>query len=264
MSQKMENLMYIHEIGQGFPVVFLHGSPTPPNILEPIGRALSAQRTALIVHAPGYGQSPILPGSLQGPTLTAVEAEIEQALCSRGVTKAAFVGYSLGAYHALALAVRGVVQATKVVCLAGLASLGPKDREAYLGGAQLIRSGVDLRQLLLQRMVSPGFAARHPELAQQVLSWPEATSLQNLANETEATGRCEDLLPTLSRIGAPVLARVGALDLATPKERSQEIVRAVRSGTLEVVPEVGHALTIEDLPGTIESVKRFLLSSIPE
>lgn len=72
--------MYIGQVGQGFPVVFLHGSPTPAEMLEPIGQALSMQRTALFVHTPGYGRSPSLPRAPEGPTMTAIQQEIERTL----------------------------------------------------------------------------------------------------------------------------------------------------------------------------------------
>ena len=56
----------------------------------------------------------------------------------------------------------------------------------------------------------------------------------------------------------PVLARVGALDVAAGPAASEAIVAAARGGTLEVVPGAGHALMYEDLEGTTASVVRAL------
>ncbi|HEX7603206.1 MAG TPA: hypothetical protein VF316_16425, partial [Polyangiaceae bacterium] len=62
----------------------------------------------------------------------------------------------------------------------------------------------------------------------------------------------------LAALRIPVLARVGAEDAAAPAAKSQEIARAVPGAELQIVPGVGHALTIEDLPGTIDAVRAAL------
>lgn len=255
--------MHIETIGQGSPVIFFHGSSSPPELLEPIGKALSTLRTVHFVHAPGYGRSPVLPRGAARPSLTAIQMAMEQALLDRGITEAAFVGYSLGAYHAMALALRGHVKATRVVCLAGLANLSEADRAARLAALPILRSDFDLRPMMLQTMVSAGFAQRHPECAHQVVRWLDATSRENMADECEAAAYCDNLLPALHGLASPLLARVGELDAVAPPEGSREIVRAVPHGSLEIVPEVGHALPLEDLDGTILSVRRFLLHDDP-
>jgi len=255
--------MHITDYGKGPHVVFFHGCPTTADILEPIGRAISEHRTVHLVHTPGYGQSPALPPGPEGPSLFGIEAEMEKALLSRGIKEAAFVGYSLGAYHALALAIRGGVRVTKLVSLAGVAYLSDEEKAMRMGAAQMLRAGMDLRSTMVSLMVSPGFLQREPRCAEEIMRWMESTSSENLLLELDAIARCESLLPGLSHVTAPLLARVGELDAAAPPKHSQEIVRAIPNGTLEIVPGVGHALTLEDLEGTIESVKRFLLTEGP-
>jgi len=255
--------MHIAHFGQGSHVVFFHGCPTPPDILEPIGRALSEHRTVHFIHSPGYGQSPALPPGPEGPSMASIEAEMEKALLSRGIHEAAFVGYSLGAYHALALAIRSGVRVTKIVSLAGIAHLSDEEKALRMGAGQMMRAGTDIRSMMASMMASPGFLQREPKCAEEILRWMDATTPENLLLELDAITRCENLLPGLTRVTAPLLARVGDLDAAAPPKHSQEIVRAVPHGTLEIVPCVGHALLLEDREGTIESVKRFLLNDDP-
>src|SRR5260221_555065 len=96
----------IEAAGAGEPVLFLHGLPTPWDVLRPIAAACSEKRT-LLAALPGYGPAP----AWSGPTTAARVAEaIERAVLDAGATRLAIVGFSGGAYHALHLAMRGVLQ----------------------------------------------------------------------------------------------------------------------------------------------------------
>lgn len=253
--------MYVRRLGQGAPVVFLHGSPTPAEILAPLAEAIADQRTALLVHSPGYGHSPPLPPSADGPSLLSLQAALEQALLQEGVYEADFVGYSLGAYQALALALRGTIRVRRIACLAGLATLSTAERQGLLSLVPAIRAGVDLSAAMIQRMVSPGFAAQHPEAAASTASWAGATTPGNLADEVEALAAGADLCPRLASLACPLLLRVGELDVAAPAAHSQQIASAAPHATLQIVPGVGHALLLEDRPGTTAAVRDFLLAS---
>lgn len=253
--------MHIRRLGQGAPVVFLHGSPTPAEILAPIADAIADQRTALLVHSPGYGQSPLLPPSGDGLGLVALQIAIEQSLLDAGVHEADFVGYSLGAYQALALALRGTIRVRRIVCLAGFATLSATDRQGLQSLVPAIRAGFDLSAAMIQRMVSPGFAAQHPEAAASTAAWARATTPDNLANEVEALAACADLCPGLATLSSSLLLRVGELDVAAPAALSRHVASVAPHATLQIVPAVGHALLLEDLPGTTAAILDFLLAT---
>ena len=124
--------------------------------------------------------------------------------------------------------------------------------------AVALRAGADLHPVAGPRFLSAGFAATHPEAVKQVEAWLDCVSPAVLANELDAFAAAPDLRAALASLTIPVVARVGALDVAMPPAKSEDIVRAVPNGRLEVVPGVGHALTLEDLDGTIASVRRAL------
>jgi pimeloyl-ACP methyl ester carboxylesterase len=245
----------LRSTGDGPAIVFLHGAPTPPEFLDPIADWVSAFGTAIRVSLPGYGTSPPLPAPFP---VTRVHEAVEQALLARGVRDAAYVGFSGGAYHALALAHRAVVPARSLVLLAGFMGLDDAGRAAFPEFARLLRQGADLRSVAGPRFLSAGYRARHPERAVEVERWLEATSPQNLAAELDAFAAADDLTDAVRAMTCPLLARVGAEDAATPPPYSEAIVRAARSGTLQIVPGAGHALLIEDTAPTIDDVARFL------
>ena len=248
--------MFCVDLGSGPAVMLLHGTPSAPDDLGPLADALSRTRRVLVPHMPGYGQTP----ALHPFSLATVYAELESELRARGVERVALVGFSGGAYRALALALRKNVHATHVVSLGGLAGLDAPFAAAFHQLADVIRTGQDaeLRASFVERMTVPGFAAREPALAASIHAWLDATTKATLADEMDAMAKGEDLRPRLPALDVPVLARVGALDAAVPRSMSEAIVLGTPRAVLQVVPGVGHALLAQDAPATLAAVLAFL------
>jgi len=111
-------------------------------------------------------------------------------------------------------------------------------------------------------MLSPNFAARHPQARARVNDWLDATTSDVLSDELAAAALSEDLTPRLGELGAlPILARGGELDQAAPVAFSEAIAKSGKNATLEIVAGAGHALLVEDEEGSIDSVLRFLSDS---
>lgn len=235
-------------------VLVLHGGPTTPEHIYPLAQALSQSYRAIVMDMPGYGRSPTLDGEY---TLERAQEAIEHTLLEEGVTECATVGFSLGGYRALSIALSGRLRIWAVAVLAGYATLTETQRASMGELAAGVRAGALGRGLMPARMLSPDFLAKHPEAAEETEAWADATSHCNLADELNALMRCQDLRPGLAKLSVPVLARVGELDMAVSVTSSEDIARSCRC-TLEVVPRVGHALLIEDFDATLASVRRVL------
>jgi pimeloyl-ACP methyl ester carboxylesterase len=247
--------MHVSEQGRGKAVVLIGGCPTPASIWDGLVRALATTHRVLVPHLPGYeGSEPLRPYSLAG-----AQKLIEDALLERGVGEAALVGYSLGAWRVLAMALGGRIRPTAVVCLGGGAHWSDEERAVLGGFVQLLRSKMPLPDIMPQRMVSPGFLEAHPESADEVRAWLEAAPREVIADELEAAAlHGEDLRPRLRTLECPVLARTGELDLAAPPEMARAVAESARHGTLQIVPGMGHAWSIEDPAGTSAALARFL------
>ncbi len=221
--------------------------------LDPLAEALAPLHRVLVPHLPGYGKSP----PLECPySIARVGSLLEEALASRGVSECSIVGFSGGAYRALALALGATaLRVTSLVTLAGLAGYDEDVRAAFRMTARMLRNGADLRPMWLSRMTAPGFARKFPHHVAEVMAWLDAASHEVLAAEMDAFADAEDLRPKLASLQIPITARVGALDAATPPSFSAAIVQSVRNGHLQVVPGCGHALLYEDLPATVQAVQ---------
>lgn len=256
LTYRTGGMLHVTESGHGHPVVFLHGAPTTPDHLAPLAQRLAPSRRCLQVHLPGYGQSP----PLTPYRLDESHALVERTLAERGVVEADLVGFSGGAYRALALASRGHLRVRRVVSLAGLMGLFPDERLAMLDTVRMVRAGVALGPLLPAAMLSPAWRSDVGALA-EIAGWGAACPPAALADELEAFADAPPLDREVAGLEAPILVRVGTADLACPLPRSHRIARAARRAVLEEVPGVGHALLVEDRLGTVEAVARFLLDA---
>ncbi|MFL5349953.1 MAG: alpha/beta fold hydrolase [Hyalangium sp.] len=252
--------LFIHEVGHGPAVVLLHGSPSSVAFFEPLVTALQSHRRVLIPELPGYGQSP----PLAGPRLFERTQELlEEALRARGVTQAAVVGFSLGSWRALRLALTGRLEVTQVVTLGGFAALAPEHRDALRATADMLQRMPDFTDPAFRRPVAlnfmaPAFASAHPEAVSEVEAWLDSTTPAWLSIEALSTANVEDLHPRLGSLRAPLTARVGELDRSTPPAYSERMVAAAPHAVLQRVPGCAHALLLEDREGTVAALRAAL------
>jgi pimeloyl-ACP methyl ester carboxylesterase len=238
----------LEQSGRGPAVLFLHGTPTTWDVLRPIAEAYAGRR--LLAAMPGYGKNPGWPGPT---TTTAMVESIERAVLGAGVRELSIVGFSGGAYHALHLAVRGVLRVDRIVALGALGDLAADERAGLRATAQALRSGQDLAGVATARFLAPAFARGNPGACARVETWLEATPRDNLAAELEALSEAPLLLERLSTFQGLVLARTGALDGASPPSHARAIAQACPRGVVQIVDGCGHALLEEDLSGTLRA-----------
>ncbi len=249
--------MFMRELGSGSSIVLLlHGVPSPAEELIPLARALADRHRVLVPDLPGYGDTPA-----GDPSYAAVTRCLVEALSERGATKLrGIVGFSGGVLRALYLLLRGGIEADVLVSLGGLAGFDAAGRAQMQGFADLARADPSamrsrpIIEMMSQRMLSPAWSTSHPQDIERVASWLTLTSPKDLADELEATGQAEDFGPELAKVRARLYARVGALDQACPVALSEALAAGVPNGRVEVVPECGHALLIEDAEATIDAV----------
>lgn len=247
--------MHFTDRGWGEPVVLLHGA-SPVSYFDELVEALVPHYRVLVPELPGWGTSPPLP---EGQAFEVTNRALCEELRQAGVDHAAIVGYSLGGWRALELAVSGAFDVTCVYLLSTFtASPAPELREVYRGYADLARSKADLRPAVRDLYLPPDYAAAHPDIHDQVTDWVHACPRDVFARELDAVAEITDLAPRLSSITCPVVARVGSLDIAAPADWSKAIIDKVPHGRLELVEGCGHALLYEDTDATIASILEYV------
>lgn len=240
-------------LGEGPAVVFIHGTPSPPEDFRSVARALASRHLTVLLHLPGYGNSSF---PKAGWSFDDVYEDIEATLIARGVTRAAFVGFSGGTYHAFALALRRKIEPTAVVGLGGFATKFEQP-ELMHQFAAMLRGNAPLRGIAGPRFLSAKYRDAHPEAIEHVEGWLNATTRAHLADELERVADAPGLTASFDKLGdLPIVMRVGSEDVATPRAFAEPIVKAAKNGKLEVVEGAGHALLLEDAEGTLASIAR--------
>jgi 3-oxoadipate enol-lactonase len=223
-------------------------------IYDALAAELAKSFRVLVPDLPGYGRTALLdPYSLAG-----VREAIEDELAARSIRSVAVVGYSLGGYHALAMALARRVEVSRLALLAPLAGADVPVRDAFRGYAHAVRGGTKVGPVFAQMAIPAAFAAAHPALGNRIAAAGDAVAPATYLAEFEAIAESQDLRPRLGEIRVPTLVRSGDLEQNVPLATAQQIVEAIPGAVLEVVPGCGHLYLEQDAAGTIASVVRFL------
>lgn len=250
--------MFIDDVGAGPAVLVLHGAPTTVAYFRPLVEALVPTRRVLVPQFPGYGKSAAVEGQYR---LESVQASLEDSLLALGVSDVAIVGYSLGAYRALALALSGRLRVNRLVLLGGFAGLAPPHAQALLAVAKTLRAMRDFsdpafRGATARSMLAPAHAT--PGTLAAVESWLDATTPLALAAELEGACLGSDLHSRLGELRLPAVLRTGELDAAAPMAYSEALAAGIAGAVLQRVAGCGHALLLEDERATIDAVRAAL------
>jgi 3-oxoadipate enol-lactonase len=248
--------LHVESYGSGPAVVLLHGVPSSPGDFAPLADRLARRHRVLVPHLPGYGRSASVP---QPYSLERVVIEVEDILAKEGVSQAAFVAFSGGAYKAVAIALRGKIMVSRMVLIAPVLGLDTGAAQSYRDVAEAARMGAfDPRPSWLERMASVEFAARDPSGAARVLAWLDAVARAVLCDELVALADAPDLRPRLPDLDCPILVCAGENDNAVPVSWSEETAQRAARGRFERFAAAGHAVLIERPQEAIRAIHDFL------
>jgi 3-oxoadipate enol-lactonase len=252
MTQASAPDWFVHDEGEGHAVLLLHGLPSPPAEMLELGRRLGGR--LLVPHLPGYDRS----RAVRGPhTVAAIEDGLVRLLQDRHATNALLIGFSMGAYRALSLALREEIEPHALVLLSGFAEISSEERAGFGAFAAALRAGVDLHDQAPPRFLSPA-SQLQPERTAAVRAWLDLASPEVLAAELDDVTRCPSLTSRLGEITCKTLVRTGALDVAAPPHHAEALAAGIRGAGLAIVPEVAHAQWLEDADALERDIGLFL------
>ncbi len=251
--------MYVRESGDGPVVLLLPGCPMPAEHFAELAAELATTHRVLSPDLPGYGKT----AAVGDKNLERTTEMLERAMLDRGVSQLSIVGTSVGAYRGLALAVSGRLRVTALVSIGGFAHLPDDVRAAFGQFAAAVRDGhvSALEGVFIARMLSATFAEAHADVVENVRSWLYLASSEALAAELDAIAALQDLRPQLLGLPTKIVARAGELDVAAPPAFSAALVAASSNAQLEVVPQCGHLLLLEDKEATFASIRGCLTAA---
>ncbi|HYD40390.1 MAG TPA: alpha/beta fold hydrolase [Anaeromyxobacter sp.] len=235
--------------------LLLHGQVLDGEVWAEVAGPLAHTRRVLVPDLPGYGRSPaIAPFSLE-----AVAAAVEASMEARGIRDLDVIGFSLGTYHALALALGGRLRVRRLYLLGPFAGGDVTVRERFAGFAAMVRAGaVDPAEAFVAMSLGAEWAAVHPQTTARVLARARTAPRATIVAELEAAASCTDLRPSLAHVRAPTLVRVGTADVHTPPAWAEEIAAAIPGARLERADGVGHLYAVQEPAALVASVTAFV------
>jgi 3-oxoadipate enol-lactonase len=186
----------------------------------------------------GHGDSPAPPGPYE-------IADLASDVLELGGERAHYVGLSIGGMIGMWLAANAPERIDRLVLICTSAQLGPpsiwQDRAAAVLEAGSTEPVADA---VVDRWLTPGFAAEHPEERAKLRAMLTAADPAGYAACCGAIERM-DLRADLPRITAPTLVISGAEDLSTPVEHQRLIAEAIPGARHEILSPAAHTAAVE-------------------
>ncbi len=268
------------EVGDGEPVVFLHGGPEAGATWAYVAAHLDGIR-AILVDRPGCGLSAAPRNIPDASTLPAYVAQLTADLLDElGIARASLVGSSLGGYSALRSAL-ALTSRVRGVFLAGCPPFVPGWTQipfftllrAPVLGQLMVRmpaTAAGVRMGLMQ--MGHAQALRAGTIPPAMLAWERVwqghtATLRNDARMIRGCGTFLggfaphlDLRPDdLARVKAPVHLLVGTADPIGAEETGQRLVDLLPTASLEVLDGAGHLPWLDEPQRVARSVRSFAL-----
>ncbi len=258
--------IWYQKSGTGAPLVHIHGSAFGHRNFEKLSPLVAKHFEVVDFDLPGYGQSK---GGPEKPDMAAIADLVFEFIRALGFEKVHLHGTSFGAMIGITLAARHPEVIDRLVlscCLARYDQAARMMRSTWKRAAR--DSGMDAVADLTS---VAGFARSfydRPEANAQLASMRIAfsdTKPDAFIAGTEAIEKT-DLTPLLSRVAARTLLLAGQEDNMTPFTPSpsgvgfSSIKDQITSCSLQVIPDCGHYLVIEQPQRAADSIFKFLNS----
>lgn len=239
-------LTHYHELGEGAPVLFLHGSGTGVtaaanwwlNLPE-----LSRDMRCIAIDSIGYGQSVVAPGTEYG--IREWVRHAVRVLDALGIEKTWIVGNSLGGWLAFQFAIDFPERLLGIV---SMGTGGAKLTGALAAHANPVLTPEGVRKTLEMFVVDTSLVT--DELVElRYASALNDTASDRLADVVAARDRDRHALPldfdVLAKLEVPVLLIHGTQDVVIPVSRTWELLQVVPNADAHIFSQCGHWSQVE-------------------
>lgn len=248
--------IHARSLGEGPPVVLLHGLSSSGADWFPIVPGLAARHRLLLLDLRGHGQSSLAVNG--GYAIRHMAADVGTALDYFDIEQAHLIGLSLGGCVALQFAVDNPDRTQRLVLVNTFARL----RNAGTGSLRhrLTRVYAALRDMdRLAHYVATSLFD-DPEYQRITYERMRRNDLGVIRRTMIAILRL-NLLGELDRIQSPTLVLAGDRDKTVPRRCAYEMVTRISNARLRTITDAGHALPYDQPEAFLASTLDFLSQS---
>ncbi len=250
-------------VGQGKPVILLHGFGEDGNIWNAIGNKLSKEFLLIIPDLPGSGKSEILKGvniSMEDYA-DVIKSILEDALKLEKNKKAAVIGHSMGGYIALAFAEKypEILDGLGLFHSTAFADTAEKI-ETRLKGIEFIKNNGAhaFLKTSIQGLFTQRFKDEHPETVTKLINEGLHFTDAALIQYYQAMINRPDRTKVLRECFSPVLFISGEEDKAVPLKFTLQECHLPEVAQINILVQTAHMGMLEQANKSSEVLSSFL------
>jgi pimeloyl-ACP methyl ester carboxylesterase len=235
----MTEKLFHYEIGQGKPLVCLHGYALDHTIWLRMADEIKHNVKLILPDLRGHGRSPLPDGKYSMRTMA---EDVLRILDDQEIECAGIAGHSMGGYIALALAEH---YSDRLSGFALVASHAFEDKPEIKKAR--IENIAKVRQSSVAEVLSemPGKLTRHPEISEYCKNLIFHTSKNGIMGVLEGMAERSDRTFVLRSILIPKMIIAGVDDQYIPLETSRKFAAMVKELNLVEIAGAGHMPMME-------------------
>lgn len=244
------------QIGEGIPIILLHGYSLNRSIWKGTIPFLKDISTVVLPDLRGHGNSPVPKGEYLMETMA---VDVTALMDKMKIEQAIMVGHSMGGYVSLALA-RYFPERMLGLGLIGTQAVPdtPERSQARMETIQEIKKKGT-------KVVSTSIIYRLTQERKLDIDLERiitGTTAQGLIGTLQGIAKREDATPWLASITVPTLILSGKMDAIVPREKAQELANLIQHSWWIENPQGGHMPMMEDSQTTGIALRSLVLKVI--
>jgi pimeloyl-ACP methyl ester carboxylesterase len=234
-------------IGNGSPVVLVHGFGEDSSVWDRITEQLSINNLLIIPDIPGSGKSEML--AINNVSISDYADCIKAILENESVPSCTFIGHSMGGYITLAFAEKYQSMLNGFGLFHSSAFADDEEKKnARRKAIEFIKTngGYAFLKTSLPGLFSDKYKAAHADVVEEFIKRSKAFTDEALIQYYTSMINRPDRTEVLKNFPHPVLFIIGEKDVAIPFAASMKQCHMPKASEVHIFPEVGHMGMIEE------------------
>jgi len=253
--------LFYNMTGSGPDVVLLHPFPLSHHFWDGITGQLSSRYRLVLPDLRAHGESDAGDGPV---TMQKLAGDLERLCREMEITRAIFVGVSIGGYALFEFWRRHRERVAAIVLANTRAGAETSEGRAgrFQAAERVLREGTaGFTEELLQKLFSPATLANRPDLVDAARSMAAKMSPTDIAEVQRGMAERADSVPTLASINVPAVVIAGEDD-SVPLGELELMHQRISGSQFRVVAKAGHYAAMEQ-PAEFGRLLRTFFDSLP-
>jgi 3-oxoadipate enol-lactonase len=236
--------LFYEVTGDGPPVIMLHPFPLNRHFWTPVAELLSTRYRLIMLNLRAHGDSEAGDGPA---TMDKMAADLARLCQEERITKAVFVGVSIGGYVLFEFWRRHREQVRALVLANTRAGAETADGRAnrLAVADKVLREGTaGFIDEMLKKLMSPVTLNNRPDIVDSARHMMQQMSPQDIAAVQQGMADRPDSISTLPAVSVPTLI-LGSEDDSVPRAEFELMRQLIPNSQLHVIAQAGHYAALE-------------------